>query len=326
MNRTRCVALVLLLLPAAARADDKAEAADNLAKGRAALADKDPDLAIACFTQALRLDPGSADAYFQRGNAWYDKDEWDRAIADYSDSLRLERDAAVYVNRGLCYSNKKDHDRAVHDFTAALEMDPKNPARVHLLRGDAHYDKGDYDKAIADHGETIRLDPDNAKAYARRGADFRAKHDDDKALADYTRAIELKPTAALYVDRGSVHDHKKDHEKALADFDKARELEPTNPSPENALAWLFATCPDANFRDGKKAVEHATKACELTGWKKPFYFDSLAAAYAEAGDFAQAVKWQQKAAEAPDAFAKDDVPEVRLRLRLYEKGKPYRAE
>jgi tetratricopeptide (TPR) repeat protein len=326
MTRTRCAVLVLLLLPAAARADAKSDAADNVAKGKAALDDRDPDLAIAYFTEALRLDPGSSDAYFHRGNAWYDKDDWDRAIADYSDSLRLDRDAAVYTNRGLAYGNKKDHDRAIRDFTRALSLTTKDQSHLYQLRGESYHDNGDYDQAIADHTESLRLDPMNARSYEGRADAYREKHDDNKALEDYTRAVELKPTVRVLVARGGVHNHKKDHEKALADFLRAQELDPKDPGAENSLAWLFATCPEAKFRDGKKAVEHATKACELSGWKKPYFLDSLAAAYAEAGEFPQAVKWQQKAVDSPEAFSKDDLAEAKLRLKLYEKGKPYRAE
>ncbi len=68
--------------------------------------------------------------------------------------------------------------------------------------------------------------------------------------------------------------------------------------PYVARAWIWATCPDSRYRDGKQAVESATRACELTGWKSPDELDTLAAAYAESGDFTAAAKWGQQAAEA----------------------------
>jgi len=87
------------------------------------------------------------------------------------------------------------------------------------------------------------------------------------------------------------------------------------------LAWLRATCPDQHGRDGKGAVESATKACELSAWRNPNHLATLAAAYAEAGDFANAVKWEQQAIElAP----KDLVSELRLVLELYTAHKPRR--
>ena len=90
------------------------------------------------------------------------------------------------------------------------------------------------------------------------------------------------------------------------------------------LAWLRATCPDASYRDGKQAVTGATKACELSEWKNANAVDTLAAAYAETGQFDKAVEWQQKAI---DLAPKEDTKEKgRRRLELYKAGKPYREE
>jgi hypothetical protein len=85
---------------------------------------------------------------------------------------------------------------------------------------------------------------------------------------------------------------------------------------------IWATCPDARYRDGKKAVESATRACELSGWKAAYTIDSLAAAHAELGDFDEAMKWQAKVnALYTDA---EDRAKGQERLRLYREKKPYR--
>ena len=90
----------------------------------------------------------------------------------------------------------------------------------------------------------------------------------------------------------------------------------------NSCAWIWATCPESKYRDGKKAVESATKACELTKWKDAFTVGTLAAAHAEAGDFVSAVKWQIKANELyADA---QDMRKGQDRLKLYQERKPYR--
>lgn len=112
----------------------------------------------------------------------------------------------------------------------------------------------------------------------------------EEAIADITKAIELQPDASLYAVRGSFHHMAKDYAKARDDYLTGINLNPNAPHSYNNLAWLEATCPNANFRDGKSAVEHATKACQLTGFKRSDYVGTLAAAYAEVGDFETAVK------------------------------------
>jgi hypothetical protein len=91
----------------------------------------------------------------------------------------------------------------------------------------------------------------------------------------------------------------------------------------NDMAWLRATCSDEKFRDGKKAVDYAKAACELTEWKNPFYLDTLAAAHAEAGDFKAAVAEQEKALSFPE-LAEQFGEGPRARRELYRKQKPYR--
>jgi serine/threonine-protein kinase len=126
----------------------------------------------------------------------------------------------------------------------------------------------------------------------------------DKALQAYQKGLKLSEALA-----------KTDPNDAQAQSDLA--------FSSNALAWILATCWDDSVRDGKKAVELDTKACELTEWKDPNSFDTLAAAYAEAGQFPDAVKWQKKALEHPETFDASELPKPKESLKLYEAGKSY---
>ncbi|MHC4416501.1 MAG: hypothetical protein ACYS0G_14610 [Planctomycetota bacterium] len=115
-----------------------------------------------------------------------------------------------------------------------------------------------------------------------------------------------------------------DYEGALAIYREAIGLRDEYASAHYQLSWLLATCPANEIRDGKGAVEHALRVCNLTDWDDPSSLDTLAAAYAEAGSFGEAVKWQKEAmAKAPNAGTKE---EYQSRLTLYETGQPYRDE
>jgi tetratricopeptide (TPR) repeat protein len=184
----------------------------------------------------------------------------------------------------------------------------------------------DFDKAITDFTNVIRLDPKNAVAFCDRGSVHFKRKDFDKAAGDYDEAIKLDPNNAVAIDRrGSVYAIENEYRKAIDEYYESIRVDPKYPSPYNNLAWLLATCPKDKLRDGKKALELATKACELSEWKWTFNLGTLGAAYAECGDFKEAVKWQKKAIE----LGYEDVVELekaQKRLKLYEEGKPYRSD
>jgi len=196
--------------------------------------------------------------------------------------------AQEFIARAVDWLRIKQVDKAIADCNRAIDLGSHDP-RARVLRGMAWFDKKEYDKAMADETEAIRLDPQNAFAYYARG---------------------------------SVWSMKKEYKNALADLGESSRLDPENPASANGLAWIWATCPDARYRNGKKSVESAIKACELTEWNEPGVLDTLAAAFAELGDFVSAVKWQFKAEEI-ETDLKNKV-EFRSRLKLYDEKKPYR--
>ena len=281
------------------------------------------DQAIDYYTAQIRANSADSNAYTSRGHLWKDRKEFDIAIADYNEAIRLDPGSEVgWYCRGIAWGNKKEYEKAIVDFGEAIRLDPKY-ALAYNNRGIAWGNKKEYDKAITDYSEAIRLDPKYALAYNNRGIAWGNKKEYDKAITDYSEAIRLDPKYALaYNNRGIAWGNKKEYDKAITDYSEAIRLDPKYALAYNGRAWLWATCPDAKYRDGKRAIESATKACELGDWKVANDIDTLGAAYAEAGDFATAVEWQTKAiALVTDEKKKDD---FRNRLKLYEAKTPYR--
>jgi serine/threonine-protein kinase len=138
------------------------------------------------------------------------------------------------------------------------------------------------------------------------------------AIQDYTARLKLEPrNAPIYNLRAVVYYELRDYPAAIADHVTACELAPNDPAAFNHVAWIWATCPKPEYRNGPMAVEHATRACTLTRYEKAFCIDTLAAAYAACGRFDEAVKWAEKAIDLVDEEAKAD---YRKRLDLYRAG------
>ncbi len=283
-----------------------------------------PEQALDYYSAQIRMNPSSAIAWGYRGSVWQEKGELDNAIKDFTAAIRIDPTLAqTFNNRGIAWSNKAELDNAIKDFTEAFRLDPRF-AMAYNNRGNAWNQKGELDKAIKDYTEAIRVDPKYAMAYYNRGLAWSDKGVIDKAIKDYTEAIRLDPQdAASYTNRGLALSSKGKLDRATKDYQEAIRLDPQNATVAyNASAWLWATCSDERYRDGAKAVANATKACEFSAWKDGEYIDTLAAAYAESGDFANAIKWAEKAIEL--ATAESDKDEMQERLELYKADSPYR--
>jgi tetratricopeptide (TPR) repeat protein len=130
----------------------------------------------------------------------------------------------------------------------------------------------------------------------------------------------------LYYRRGHGSKFKSvEYPEKIANYERAVRIDPNNAQALAAHGWVRATCPVSDLRDGEKAVEAATRACELTNWKNYEYISTLAAAYSQAGDFENAVKWQKKAIDLrPEDEHVELKAEYQKQLELYESGNPYR--
>jgi tetratricopeptide (TPR) repeat protein len=198
------------------------------------------DLALSDLGQSIRLNP-SAEAYLDRGLIWQSaKKDYDKAIADYDRATQLDpKNVFVLTNRGLAWYMKGEFDKAIADYDRAIQLDPKNAA-VFNDRGLARFVKQDYDKAIADFDEAIRLEPKRGMFFSNRGRTRLKKEEYDKAIADLDEAIRLDPKQAeSFLLRGIGWLRKKEFDKAIADYDQAIRLDPNNGSAFSLRGHAF---------------------------------------------------------------------------------------
>jgi tetratricopeptide (TPR) repeat protein len=192
---------------------------------------KDLDRRIAACTRIVQ-DRGESNSnraisYLNRGDAYYFRRDYDRAIADYTEAIRIDpKNSASFNSRANAYSGKGDRDRAIADYDEAIRLNPKN-ADAYSNRCDEWSLKGNNDRAIADCSEAIKLAPKSANAYITRAIAYFDQRDSQRAIADANRAIELRPKAwqAIRI-RALAHAQKREYERAVADLDAALPLAP----------------------------------------------------------------------------------------------------
>jgi tetratricopeptide (TPR) repeat protein len=206
-------------------------------------ADKAPDQRLPACDRVLASAPMSdkdrAGAYAWRGMAYSLKGDDDRALADLSESLRLDGTVAnIFALRGQLYVSKGDLNGALADFSNAVSLAPQ-VAAYWSNRGFVHVKLGRQEEAIADYTETLRLQPNVPVAYAGRGAAHRLRGDLDRALADLEEAIRLDPKLArAWFHRGMVYAQRGDNTRALSELRHALELHAGDAEARAALTRL----------------------------------------------------------------------------------------
>ena len=284
------------------------------------------DEAISQYREAIRLKPDHADAYINLGIALGRKGQLDEAIQQFREVIRLKPDfAKVHNNLGIALLNKGQIDEAIQQFRDAIRLDPQNASAYNNL-GIAFDREGKTIEAISQYQQAIRLAPGYADAYNNLGADLAAKGRFDEAIASYRQAIQIDPNRPDIVFRlGMALGQAGRTREAVAQYRNALTLNPNLTLALNNLAWALATSPDDQLRNGPEAVRLVEHACELTHYGNPLLIGTLAAAYAEAGRFPEAVTMAEKAEKlATDAGLTAVAEKNRQLLELYRAGKPYR--
>ena len=228
-----------------------------------------------------------------------------------------------YNDRLSTFGQDDRLNEAISSLSQQIQNEPTNITAIYNLAL-AYRVKGDFNKSLSLCNDYIRLNQTNGMAFIFRATIYNAKGKYDEAIKDFDEGLRLKPKDVYALaDRGFAYSRKGDYNNAGKDFTEAARLDASNDEVCNNLAWLRATCPVASMRDGKEAVSMATKACELTHWARWTRVDTLAAAYAEAGDFTKAVEYDKLALKM-GGITKSDVEELQNHILLFESQQPYR--
>jgi tetratricopeptide (TPR) repeat protein len=221
---------------------------------------------------------------------------WRNSLAFFESALsRLGQDryrGDIHWRLGLSLTEAGRTNEAIPHFTAAIRLLPKFP-EAHLALADALETAGHREQALPHYVAAARISPTTERRIVLALALARAGRTAE-AIAQYRALLQQAPATA----------------PAL-----------------NNLAWLLATTPEASLRDGAEAVRLAERACALAAHKQPLFIGTLAAAYAEAGRFSEAVQAAQQAAELAQAAGDTHLAATNQKLlELYRRGRPYRDE
>ncbi|MBI3699159.1 MAG: tetratricopeptide repeat protein [Afipia sp.] len=282
------------------------------------------DAAIAACSQAISREQKNAAAYFARGNAWYRKKEYTKAISDYDQAIAISPiDASSFYNRGAARSRIGQIDKALADIDEAIRLSP-NFVDAYKLRASLRAAEGETDKAIADYTEVIKLRPD-ASAYSDRATLFYSKFEFERARADYDEAIRLEPDnidslfsrgkakgelnddsalqdfdkvialrpneASAFAARGVFWAGKGETNKAIVDFDKALTL-----NPQYFATYLVRSDLWIEKREFEKAIADIEQALKINS-KSAEAYSSLGRVYAGKGELAKSIEILTKAIE-----------------------------
>lgn len=243
------------------------------------------------------VDAAGAQAHFIRGVGYGRQGDYDRAIAEFSEALRLKPDPVTFYSRAFTYSIKGEFDRAISDNTEALRLKPVYFEAL-FNRAGAYAAKRDFDRAIADCSEAIRLRPDYADAYYNRGVNFTYKGEYAAAKTDYTKVLRLVPNhvLALY-QRGFASFKTGEQRAAIADFSAALRLK-----PGHAEALLYRGIAYGILSDLEHASADLTEYIRLNP-SNPMAFETRSSVYEGQGKAALAKSDRETARHLTDTNA-----------------------
>jgi tetratricopeptide (TPR) repeat protein len=239
--------------------------------------------------------------------------------ADHSDTLLIQALIALH---------EKKFPEAIEGLSKALVNASEKKVGILIARGGVYRDTKEYDKALSDLNLAFEIDPKNLQSLGERATVYAAKRDYDSAIVECTVAIHLATTdldrSIYHHQRGHLWQDSNEDSVAVVDFAQAARFNPGDGTYWNEAAWLLATSPIDEVRNGDLAIRYALNACEATENPPHMFIDTLAAAYAATGEFEFAFAMENKAiSKAGDAADEALMKEYKQRRALYASKKPF---
>ena len=228
-------------------------------------------------------------------------------------------------DRAVQLAAKGQEAAAIAAWQKVLELDPSD-AKAHNNLGIHLLQQGGLDEALTHFQKAVELSPEYGNAQSNLGIALLQKGRFDAAVPHLQKALEISPGQAQnHLNLGNALYMQRKITAALASWRAGLRAEPNHLALLSQTAWVLATCPEAAARNGAEAVELAQRAVQVSGGKDPAVLDTLAAAYAEAGRFAEAVETLRQAlALATEQNAQPLIEGLKARMALYAAKTPFR--
>ena len=282
--------------------------------------------AVPHYEAALNIRPKYPEALNNLGFTKALLGEWTAATNFYARAVDLSPQwAPVHLNYGFALLHLGKPQEARASFEQSLDKNPNVPM-AHFGYGKALMATGDVDAGIAQIREALRQQPHYPEAIFYLGLALVEKGQVEAGLKEVQHAARLSPQAPdVHFHLGRIYASQGKAQEAAVEYKEALRLQPNYPEALNNYSWLLATHKDGEIRNGHLAVELGERACELTKYEVPLFIGTLAAAYAETGQFGEAIKAGKRARELAAAQRQEILAKRNAELiALYEAGKPYR--
>ena len=282
--------------------------------------------ALSIWEDTVVKAPENERAHNNFGAALTQRGRFDEAIVQIEKALEIQPDYAdAHDNLGVVLTDQGRIEEAIAHLNKALAANPNLPgAHYNLAR--ALFRRGLVDEAMTHYQKALELNPDYAEAHNNYGSVLAGRGQLDEAIAHYRKALEINPGHAnARHNFDLVQSQWEELHKTLA---RRRELLRSHADDIallNETAWMLATNPNASIRNGAEAIELAQRAVQLSEGREPTVLDTMAAAYAEAGRFSEALETARKAAELATRQNNRPLAEsIKAKISQYEAGTPFR--